>query len=258
MGGTTSAPRRISAGGCSETGPVRPLNQDWLHWDAALGLFIVADGRGGHKAGEVASHLAVDTVCDFVAASREADDLTWPFGVDPARSLEGNRLATAVRLANRRVYQEGQAHPEFTGMGTTLVAVLIGSYGAAVAGVGDSRVYLWRGNALSQLTHDDTWLQTVLGAEAARDAVGHPMRHVLTSVIGSREDTPPEIVEPSLDRGDVLLLSTDGLHAVVDDGHIARVLADESEPGRAAERLVADAIARKSTDNVTALVLRLD
>jgi serine/threonine protein phosphatase PrpC len=258
MDGSTSEPRRISAGGCSETGPVRSQNQDWLHWDAALGLFVVADGMGGHKAGEVASHLAVDAVCDFVAASRDADDLTWPFGVDPARSLEGNRLATAVRLANRRVYQEGQAHPEFTGMGTTLVAVLLGRHGTAVAGVGDSRVYLWRRGVLQQLTHDDTWLETVLGAEAARGAPAHPMRHVLTSVVGSREDTPPEIVEPALERGDMLLLSTDGLHSVLDDRHIAEVLTGETEPGRAAERLVADAIERQSTDNVTALVLRLD
>ncbi|HZB25268.1 MAG TPA: protein phosphatase 2C domain-containing protein, partial [Vicinamibacterales bacterium] len=97
------------------------MNQDWLAWDPGLGLFVVADGMGGHNAGEVASHLAVQTIVDFVAESASGD-LTWPFTYEPALSPESNRLLTAVRLANQRIYAQGCAEIGMEGMGTTVVA----------------------------------------------------------------------------------------------------------------------------------------
>jgi PPM family protein phosphatase len=250
---------RVTAGGCTDTGPVRPVNQDWLEWDLELGLFLVADGMGGHKAGEVAAHLAIDTVRRFIAQSAEAEDLTWPFGLDPSMSLDKNRLATAVRLANRRVCREGDAHAEFAGMGTTLVAAIICAGTVTLAAVGDSRAYLWRRGTLTQLTSDDTWVETVLGRDPHRGSVEHhPMRHVLTSVIGAADDRTPELLEQTLLPGDRLLLSTDGLHTVVDGETLTALLGAQGAPDDAAAELVRAAVGRHTSDNATALVIHVD
>lgn len=246
---------QVRAAGRTDAGPVRSANQDWLEWDLELGIFLVADGMGGHRAGDVAAHLAIDTVRQFVARSVEAADLTWPFGFDPARSVDQNRLATAVRLANQRVHGEGEAHAEFAGMGTTIVAALVSGGRVTVASVGDSRAYLWRRGLVTQLTTDDTWIETVLGAEGDRAVLErHPMRHILTSVVGTAEDRAPELVDQALEPGDRLLLSTDGLHTVVDEAALGAMLGAD-EPDTAAAALVDEALRRKTTDNVTALVV---
>jgi len=167
------------------------MNQDWLEWDIALGLFVVADGMGGHNAGEVAAHLAVEAIRDFVVESASGD-LTWPFTYEPAYSPESNRLLTAVRLANRRIYEQGCAHTAMEGMGTTVVAILAAGDQVALVSVGDSRIYRWRDGSLEQLTNDDTWLATVMGVpDDSRTESNHPLKHVLTSVVGTREDLRP-------------------------------------------------------------------
>ena len=150
---------------------------------------------GGHQAGEVASRMAVETMRTFLDASRGDQDLTWPFGFDTALSLNGNRLVTAVRLANRKVYQAGEQQPDFSGMGTTIVAALIENDVLTFCGVGDSRLYICGAAEFSQLTHDDSWVATVLAREPGFDQTQiaqHPMRHVLTNVVGARDDTEVE------------------------------------------------------------------
>lgn len=247
----------LTAGGRTESGP-RPLNQDWLDWDLDLGLFVVADGMGGHNAGEVAAHLAVQTVRSFVHETRDGADITWPFGLDPSRSVAANRLLTAFRLANRRVYSAAAAHPAFSGMGTTLVAALAAGNRIALAGVGDSRIYRYRSGEITQVTRDDTWLAALNGG-APRDAAyaKHPMRHVLTAVIGGRDDLAPQVVEDDVLPGDILVLCTDGVHGVVDDRVLVEVLQIAATPTEAAGRLVDAALERQAQDNVTALVVRV-
>jgi serine/threonine protein phosphatase PrpC len=247
---------RLTAGGYTNSGP-RPLNQDWFYWDVDLGLFVVADGMGGHNAGEVASHLAVETVTGFIEQSREPRDLTWPFGVDPTKSLDANRLGTAVRLANRRVHREGQAHPAFNGMGTTLVALLVSGNHGVLASVGDSRIYRLRGGAVDLLTRDDTWLSALLAAGSPQDTHmrTHPMRHVLTSVIGVNEDVAPTLREEGLEPGDCWLLCTDGVHGHADTAAFAGALKSAPSAEGAAVGLVESALAAGATDNATALVV---
>ncbi len=249
---------QLTAGGHTESGP-RPLNQDWLYWDLELGLFVVADGMGGHNAGEVASHLAVQTVAAFIDQSQEPRDLTWPFGLDPERSLEANRLATAIRLANRRVHREGMAHAALSGMGTTLVAMLVAAERAVLGSVGDSRIYRLRGGGLQLLTRDDTWLSALMAAGSAQDPEmrAHPMRHVLTSVIGVNEDLMPTLREEALASGDSWLLCTDGVHGHADSGTFAETLRVAPSAETAAARLVEAALAAGATDNATALVIRV-
>jgi serine/threonine protein phosphatase PrpC len=247
---------RLTAGGRTDSGP-RPLNQDWLHWDLELGLFIVADGMGGHNAGEVASHLAVESVISFIEQSRDPRDLTWPFGLDPSRSMEVNRLATAVRLANRRVHRESMAHAAFSGMGTTLVAILVADDRAVLASVGDSRIYRWRDEGIEQLTRDDTWLSALLAAGSEYDSpvASHPMRHVLTSVVGVNDELVPTLREETLQSGDRFLLCTDGVHGHADEPTLSEMLGLATSADKAALAIVDTALARGTTDNVTALVL---
>lgn len=115
----------LTAHGVTHTGHVRKTNEDTLLIDLDLGLFLVADGMGGHAAGDVAAHLTADTVRSFVARSQDGDNCTWPFGIDPDSSLAANRLRTAVQLANRRVFRESERRDEYSGMGSTMVAALI-------------------------------------------------------------------------------------------------------------------------------------
>ena len=248
----------LTAHGASHPGRVRQINEDAWRADAALGLFVVADGMGGHNAGEVASSLAIEALHGFIRKTSEDSDFTWPFGIDPKQSYRANRLATAVRLANRRVFKAGESRDEYTGMGTTVVAVLAEGPEIAVAGVGDSRVYSFLNGALTQITSDDSWVAAMAAEGLVPEPVpsNHPMRHVLTSVVGAREALEVQIIERTLADGETLLLCSDGLHGELDAQGMAAVLGREPDAARAAELLVQTVLEGRAADNVTALVLR--
>src|SRR5215217_4324645 len=142
----------IHAHGLSNPGPVRKTNEDTFFSDPALQLFIVADGLGGHAAGEVASKLAVETISAFVRRIEDEGDLSWPYGIEPTLSFAGNLLRTSVHLANRRVFRAAERDDDYTGMATTVVAALVSGNRLVVASAGDSRLYLYAGDRLSQIT----------------------------------------------------------------------------------------------------------
>jgi protein phosphatase len=250
---------QIDAHGITHVGRVRQSNEDALAFDTAAGVFVVADGMGGHSAGEVASRLAVDTVCEFLARSRADDGLTWPFGVDAALSVEGNRLATAVRLANRRVFAATEAQPDRAGMGTTVVAATLTADLLTVCSVGDSRLYSFRDGRLTQLTRDDTWIAALMAQDATADPAAlehHPLRHMLTEAVGTQQDVRVGVQEHTIAPGELLLLCSDGLHSTVADAEIARLLTGLADPEHACQALIEAALATGARDNVTALVVR--
>ena len=250
---------KLTAYGVTHPGRVRPNNEDALLWDVPGGLFVVADGMGGHQAGEVASKMAVETIQSFLEASKGDHDLTWPFGFDPALSMNANRLVTAVRLANRKVFQAGEDKPDLAGMGTTIVVALVDGSTLTFCGVGDSRIYLLSGTALQQITHDDSWVATVLARDPEFDSAQlahHPMRHVLTNVLGAREDTEVEVGERPLAPGEQLLLCSDGLYGGLDDASMQILLAGPGKLDELGERLVATSLERGGTDNITAVLVR--
>lgn len=245
---------QLTDAGRTDRGP-RPLNQDYFYRDAALGLFVVADGMGGHKAGEVASRMAVETVVSFVQATQGGSELTWPFPFDMSQSMAANRLSVAMRLANRRVYEAGHTNPQMAGMGTTIVAAFIEKDRIVIGHVGDSRAYRMRGGKFQQLTRDHTWVAAMLAADASANAADHPMRHVLTSGIGMREDVTPAVTELTIGAGDEFLLCSDGVHGYASDSALRAALALASAEA-AAEEAVRVALAAGGTDNATAVVLR--
>ena len=247
----------LTVGSRTDVGP-RKMNQDHHGSWPELGLYVVADGMGGHNAGEVASHLAVETIRAFIAESATAADITWPFGLETKNSIDTNRLTTAVRLANRKIYNEGSKSPDLSGMGTTVVAALIAGDRITIVSVGDSRLYRFRQGALEQLTKDDTWLASVLGEKQAEDAdPQHPLRHVLTSVVGTKDDVKPGSREEQLVAGDRFLLCTDGVHGKLDATSLTNVLEMTSSASESADSLVKEALTRGTSDNATALVINV-
>jgi len=245
---------------CSSTHPgkVRTINEDSATWDPALSFLVVADGMGGHNAGEVASGQTIEAVCGFLQKSASTEDFTWPFGVNPEASFGANRLTTAAKVANRRVFRASEERAEYTGMGTTLVMALVEGAHVTFANVGDSRLYTMRDGVLQQLSRDDSWVM-MLSREAGVDPSAlhdHPMRNVLTNVVGARPDVDVTIGEFDLAEGQLILLCTDGLHGGMSDDQMAAILQAEPDLQRAADTLVQTAVTQDGRDNVTVMLAR--
>jgi protein phosphatase len=214
---------------------------------------------GGHAAGEVASSLAVETIVGFIRGTEEDGELSWPYGIEPELSFSGNRLRTASHLANRRVFRVAERHDEYTGMGTTVVSALIAGRRLAVAHAGDSRLYLYAGGHLTQLTRDDTWAATVLAPpDGPAGRAPHSVRHVLTNVLGARETADIHLTERDLTAGEMILLCSDGLHGVIDDRALCGMLRAGARPSEIVPQLIDAALAAGTRDNVTAVLIRYD
>lgn len=249
----------LRAFGVSDKGRVRATNEDCFAIDPDRQVFIVADGMGGHNAGEVASRVAVDSVLAFVA-DPPADD-RWPYGYDPTQSREANLLRTALQVANRSVFDTAGRLPDCSGMGTTVVAMLARGSALVIAHVGDSRAYAVSRDGAEQLTTDDSWTATMLARDPSLDPAvlkNHPMRNALTSVIGSRPQVDVHVTERQLTAGDLLVLTTDGVHGVLDDADVMHACYRSGDLADMAGQLVQDALDRGSRDNCTAVVARYE
>jgi PPM family protein phosphatase len=243
---------QLTAEGCSDPGP-RPENQDTYFIDPDLGLFVVADGMGGHNAGDVASRVAVDAVVEFIRSTSDARDITWPFPLDPARSMAANRTMVAMRMANQRVQAHASRNTRCSGMATTLVMLLIEDGRVVIGHAGDSRAYRLRDGSIRQMTHDHTWLNAMVAAGVADGAIDHPMRHVLTNGIGMRAEFQPSIGEDALTRGERWLICSDGVHNHLTPADLEIALAGGTTG--AADRVVRLALVAATTDNATAVVV---
>ena len=245
----------------TDPGLRRSSNEDSYCTRPDLGLFAVADGMGGHVAGEVASRLAVETIQTFITETAGADkNRTWPFGYEPAISLEANRLKAAFRLANRGIANAMADSADLRGMATTASAVLTGKNSACVGHVGDSRIYVLRNGTLEQITEDHSWVeeQVRAGTMSASAARQHPWRNVVTRALSGGGDPEIDTVEISPVHGERFLLCSDGLSAVLPNDAIARILGgDEGGLEGVCERLVGAANEGGGPDNITVLVLEV-
>jgi PPM family protein phosphatase len=250
----------LEAVGRTDVGRRRKLNEDNFVVDTEVNLFAVCDGMGGHNAGEVASKIAIETLSAFVRKSAgEEKDITWPYGLEKELSFEANRLKTAIRLANKRVFKAADNREDYTGMGTTVVAVLVSGRVLTIGSAGDSRCYLLREGELKQLTQDDSWVSAAWaeGILSASEIERHPLRNVITKAVGAKDTLELDVVELPLRHGDVILLCSDGLHAMLSDEQILQALGRNPGPlEQAAERLIDAANEAGGKDNVSVVLLR--
>jgi len=252
---------KISYQALTDVGRKRKGNEDSLFVNAEQRLFVVADGMGGHAAGEVASKIAVDSINEFVCLTGGDQEITWPFGLDENISYDGNRLKTSIRYANRKVLDATKEKSEYEGMATTVAAVLVDGDTANLAHVGDSRVYLFRDGSMTQLTSDHSWVneQIQSGIISADQARRHPLRNVVTRALGGKPDLAVDIQVQTMASGDILLLCSDGLTTMLPDEDIAETIASAGgDIQDAAKSLVAEANDRGGEDNITVLLLKFE
>ena len=251
----------VSSAALSHPGLRREANEDSVCSRPDLGLFLVADGMGGHAAGEVASRLAAQVIETFISDTRNADiNTTWPFPYDPALSLDGNRMTAAFRLANRRLGTAMENDEKLRGMATTAAALLVGRDRPVVAHVGDSRVYRWRDGELTQITEDHSWVneQVRAGVLSESDARHHPWRHVVTRALSGGDDPGVEIQEIDVKAGDRILLCSDGLSGVVPQERLAEIIGNGATPDETCRNLIEAANQAGGPDNITVAMLQVD
>ena len=245
----------------TDPGLRRRSNEDSYCTRPDLGVFVVADGMGGHAAGEVASRLAVETIEKFVTETAGADkNRTWPFPFEPAISLEGNRLKAAFRLANRQIANAMADSADLRGMATTASAVLAGPHRICVAHVGDSRIYSLLDGTLRQITDDHSWVeeQVRAGTMTSTAARQHPWRNVVTRALSGGEDPEVDVKDITPAAGERYLLCSDGLFSVLPDDRIRELLAGAGSLESVCHELVEAANAAGGPDNITTLVLQID
>ncbi len=250
---------QILSGGVSDVGHVRTNNEDCFRIVAPLQLFVLSDGMGGEAHGEIASELAVETVVKHCLGGPDNQALPLLGEARPELSSHTRRLASALHLANKKIFESAEANPEQRGMGATLTAAWIHGSKLSLAHVGDSRAYLLRGGVLQQLTSDHSLVaeQVRRGIITLAEAEESQMQSVLIRALGAQAEVEVDADEHILFSRDILMLCSDGLTRMVTEPEIAGTLQAESDPDRAAEKLVALANEYGGADNITVIVVRL-
>jgi protein phosphatase len=239
----------ISCAGDTHVGIVRSGNEDSFLLDYQRGVFIVADGMGGHAAGEVASEMAVQIIARELGPMR---------GLSEAAA--GERMREAIRRANAAIFERTLAEADKRGMGTTTTVLVLFARRYLIGQVGDSRAYLLRNGFFQQLTKDHSYVQEQVdaGLLTAEQARTHPYSNVITRCVGANEEVIPDVYYGTLHKGDVLLLASDGLTGMLEDEHLADLLRQAGSPETWVERMIAEANRRGGLDNITAIIVRIE
>lgn len=252
---------RAVAAGITDVGLQRDHNEDSFAILKEHALYIVADGMGGHRAGDVASRLATEAIVDFFRATA-AEDFTWPFHFDSRLSEEENRLLTGIKIANRQIVERSMRSRECHGMGTTVVGALFnGKRGKMYIGhVGDSRAYRVRDGAIVQMTRDHSLVNDYLLAmpELTEEQRNELPKNVITRALGMQEHVAVDLQSDDARIGDCYILCSDGLSGMIEDDEILSVVQSSEDLEEVCRRLVALANEHGGEDNITALVVRVD
>jgi protein phosphatase len=255
----------IRGAGVSDVGRKRRSNEDSYSTSDDLRLYVVADGMGGHAAGEVASRLAVEAIGRHISSASPDVPPTVPSEIstrsidETALPVPARRVLNAIRLANQEIVRSVRRDQSMRGMGTTVVLAYIQGRRAYIGSVGDSRAYLVRGGDIRQLTDDHTFVneQVRSGTLTPQEARRHPARNILTRAVGSQEDIEADLIEEDLQPEDLLLLCSDGLTNMVEDQEILETLRrDGVDPVSGAQALIDLANDRGGDDNITAVVVQ--
>ncbi len=250
----------IVARGLTDVGLERKNNEDDYHIDEAAGFFVVCDGMGGHASGEIASRIAVETMAKFATETVHQEGFRFPFSSPDALTPEARVLDSAVRLANRSVFAAAQTDARHKGMGTTLVGLLAGKERLGIVHVGDSRIYLWRRDALTQVTEDHSLLNHYRRTRPMTDDEirNFKGKNVIVRAVGLRDAVQPEVQGLDVEIDDILLMCTDGLSDLVDDAQIGEILrAAGADLQQAIDALLTLALAAGGKDNITVVALQI-
>lgn len=253
---------KIKAAALSDTGVKRDHNEDAFAMDDSIGLYIVADGMGGHLAGEVASNVAVKIIQKSVnywvnSNSHEDDLFDFP---DSTLSRRGNYILSSIKLANRVIHEMSKECEEYKGMGTTVVVLSAMPSTIIAANVGDSKIYLIRENTIETLSKEHSLVseQLEMGLISEKEAEISPLKHMLTRNLGSSDTVHPDVFEIEPVNNDRFLLCTDGLTDLVSEDEILEIIKNGDDPADLCQQLVSEANKRGGHDNVTVALISAD
>lgn len=250
----------IIATGMSDVGQQREHNEDSFCILPEYDLFIVADGMGGHRAGDVASKMATHTIASFFQATAK-EDATWPFHFDPHLSVEENRLITGIKVANKRIFEASTRYREVHGMGTTVVGALFSKERGRmyVAHVGDSRAYRVRNSEITQLTRDHSLVNDYLLVmpDMTQEQRDELPKNVITRALGMQDSVVVDLVPEQPKVGDVYVLCSDGLSGMMDDSIILKHVDAHEDIEAGAQALIDEANRNGGEDNVTVVLLKV-
>ena len=249
------------AAGLTDVGLKRELNEDSFSTDTKTGLFVVADGMGGHLAGEVASRIAVDLINKsykkwFESDTPEEDLFEYP---DPSLSKIGNYIQSSIRLANKVIHEMAAEYSDYNGMGTTVVVLAVLPDLIVTANVGDSRIYLVRNGEIEKLSKDHSIVaeQVEMGIMTDEEAKQSPLKHVLTRNLGSAMHLEAEVFEIEPSSNDRFILCSDGLTDLVSDDEIQQMVVAEDDPEVLCQNFIDKALTRGAHDNTTVISVYL-
>jgi protein phosphatase len=242
---------RLAVSARTDVGVVRSGNEDsfFSSFDSVGGLFIVADGMGGHAAGEVASEMVVRIVASELRA----------IPMDSWETVK-SAMSSSLRHANRLIHERTIVEVEKQGMGTTASVLLVRRSRYVIGQIGDSRIYLLRDGVLTQITKDHSYVQEQVdaGVLTAEQARYHPYSNVITRCVGAGENVEADLYEGDVRQGDLFLVTSDGLTGMVEDTRLQQLLASTAAPDRIVTALISEANGQGGLDNITAIVIRVE
>lgn len=251
---------RIKATGVTHVGMRREGNEDSYACDIELGLFVVADGMGGHAAGEVASGTAVSTIADFIR--EHLPEVRAEESSDPQHhlALAQRSFVRSVQEANQRICTLSEENPTYAGMGTTVSGMLALGEKGIIAHVGDSRIYLFRDGRLQALTNDHSWVNEQLQRNiiTPEEAKNHRWRNVITRALGNKTDLEVDTFTQSFEVDDLYLLCSDGLTGMIEENEIEEVLGEGGDLDRLNKKLIDMANEAGGLDNITSVLVKVE
>ncbi len=249
---------KFKAYGLSDLGRVRKLNEDSFLVSDDLKLYLVADGMGGHAAGDVASRKSIESIKVFIERTAKDNDITWPFEMNPELAPEANKLIAAVQVANKKIYEMSSTNPELKGMGTTIAGLFIAEAKAYIVHVGDSRVYLMRNGKLKQITEDHSWVneQVKENVITEDEAKQHRWKNVITRALGSEKEVKVDLQEDDIASGDVFLICSDGLSGMLERKTMEDIIKKHIDNLlEAAKEMIDYANKAGGVDNITVILI---
>ena len=244
-----------------DIGMQRATNEDACFASDESGTYVVADGMGGHAAGEIASGITTKIIQDFISRFKNDPGITWPYGFDKRLHAESNALITGIRIANATLFNMQSENPQLQGMGTTIASLQVSSDNViTIAHVGDSRVYRLRNMDLELLTRDHSWVNEQLARKliTEEEARQHRFRNVITRALGYKIDMAIDIKVDQWEPEDIYLLCSDGLNTMVDEDRICLLMRTNKDLKVCVQKMIDYANAGGGLDNITAVLVRIE